>query len=467
MKRADEATARASRAETEAADAIHDRAELLAKADEHLREAFKQTERVGELQAQLIVAQEQAERERKARDLVEAQRVEIAAKAGEAEAMAAQAREQADQAQRAREQAERHAARAQELADNCQSECEAARAAHASASDDVANLQAALERGREEYLAAEADYTSRFAEASTVTAAEIVAREAAEADLREQREVLATLETKLQIESAEALKWSTFATDLESRLNQATETLGTLQAERDALVKAEADISIELGAERDRAAKAAILAEQVKSEQDERATRIERELSEARATQDVLGGRTAELQAALDRLTATLSDQTAATQQVTRERDAERAQRRLGTAAVLAAHRALVVDVMTRMIDRETERARRAQATPEKLRTWMGTFYMAHEDLCRTALLPVVRVHLAWIRSGEDPEVVSGALAKAHCERSQLQLQTVLDEEPGDYAARLSGTLRRWETERANELADRLLEKEIDHARET
>lgn len=134
-------------------------------------------------------------------------------------------------------------------------------------------------------------------------------------------------------------------------------------------------------------------------------------------------------------------------------------------AAVLAAHRALVVETMRRMIEREADRARRAQATPQKLRAWIETFYPAHEDLCRTALLPVVRIHLAWIGSDEDPASVAEALSHEHVGRSIADLRGVLDEDPEDFGVTLHGVLHRWETERSQVIADSLFQKELAYAR--
>lgn len=133
-------------------------------------------------------------------------------------------------------------------------------------------------------------------------------------------------------------------------------------------------------------------------------------------------------------------------------------------AGVLSAHRALVVDIMRRMIDRETERARRAQTTPDKLRAWMRTFYTAHEDLCVHALLPAVRVHLAWMGADDDPVQLTKALVAQHVADSQRQLEVVLDGDGDELAPSVHALCRRWEAERPTQIADRLFQKGIDHA---
>jgi hypothetical protein len=132
---------------------------------------------------------------------------------------------------------------------------------------------------------------------------------------------------------------------------------------------------------------------------------------------------------------------------------------------MIAAHRALIVDVMGRMIRRETEKARRAQATPEKLRDWIATFYPIHADICQAALLPAIRTHLAWQGSTEDPVAVTAAFVAAHIAESIRQVRLVLETDGEDYAQTFETTLRRWELDRADAVADVILQREIDHVR--
>lgn len=136
-------------------------------------------------------------------------------------------------------------------------------------------------------------------------------------------------------------------------------------------------------------------------------------------------------------------------------------------AAQIAAHRALVMDTMRRMIERETDRARRSMASSEKVRAWIEGFYPGHEDLLRQALLPVVRIHLAWIGSSEDPIEVSNRLATAHVDESLRHLGLVLDGAADDIAGSLSALFYRWETERVTKIADQLMEEELKYARQS
>lgn len=148
-----------------------------------------------------------------------------------------------------------------------------------------------------------------------------------------------------------------------------------------------------------------------------------------------------------------------AAEELASQQDSE--QKRL--VAVIGAHRSLIVDAMGRMIRRETEKARRAQATPEKLRAWIASFYPVHDEICRAALLPAIRAHVAWTQSGDDPAIVTSGFVRQHIEESIRQLLAVLDSDPEDYAETLETTLRRWELERSDVLADVILQEAVGY----
>jgi HK97 family phage portal protein len=145
--------------------------------------------------------------------------------------------------------------------------------------------------------------------------------------------------------------------------------------------------------------------------------------------------------------------------------DTERAIEAQRRAGVLAAHRALFVDAMGRMVRRETEKARRQQGTPQKLRAWAQTFYPSFEDICVEALLPAVRVHLAWMQAPEDPHAVTLTLVRQHIADSTRQLSAVCDVGAEELPQALERTLTRWEQKRPDALADALLQEGIDHVR--
>lgn len=159
----------------------------------------------------------------------------------------------------------------------------------------------------------------------------------------------------------------------------------------------------------------------------------------------------------------------AASASVIRERETEiRTVRQADADAMsglIAAHRGLVVEVMRKAVERETDRARRAQQTPEKLRQWVDTFYDGHAELMRQALLPAMRIHLAFVRSAEDPVEATRRAVAAHVADSERQIRTVLDGDADDLAASLPALLHRWDTERSTVLADSLMTKELAYAR--
>jgi HK97 family phage portal protein len=122
----------------------------------------------------------------------------------------------------------------------------------------------------------------------------------------------------------------------------------------------------------------------------------------------------------------------------------------------ITAMRGVVVDVINRLLFKECERARKAQATPEKFKAWIGNFYPLHTDACRAAFRPVV---LAWAAlTGGEGGTLLDRLVTAHIETSTRALLHVADYVDSDErSAALEHTLRRWETERAEAVADGLL----------
>jgi hypothetical protein len=131
---------------------------------------------------------------------------------------------------------------------------------------------------------------------------------------------------------------------------------------------------------------------------------------------------------------------------------------------MVAAHRALIVDAMGRMVRRETEKARRHQATPAKLRAWADVFYVGHEDICLEALRPAIRAHLAWRQSADDVDTVTSSFVRDHIAESVRQLHTALEGHDGDeLPAVLDRMLTRWEQQRPDAFADRILREEVEY----
>lgn len=144
-----------------------------------------------------------------------------------------------------------------------------------------------------------------------------------------------------------------------------------------------------------------------------------------------------------------------------RQSDTDRA------AAFLAAERALITETMRRMVDRETERIRRAGTSPEKIRAILSEdgFYNGHTALMERALCDTVRMHLAWTRSDADPSTVTASYVESHIAESRAQLQAILDGEADDIAPSIGALLERWERDRPTTLADQLMTEGIEYVR--
>ena len=129
--------------------------------------------------------------------------------------------------------------------------------------------------------------------------------------------------------------------------------------------------------------------------------------------------------------------------------------------AAAAAIRAAVVDDLAWLIEHESDRARRVQSSPDKLRTWLGQFYAGHEDRIRKILRPSVR---AWIVATDHEEALERVLdhfVAQYVEQSQRQLRTVADESTAEtLAGALEQVFRRWTVERAEFLVSRVLRTE-------
>jgi hypothetical protein len=136
--------------------------------------------------------------------------------------------------------------------------------------------------------------------------------------------------------------------------------------------------------------------------------------------------------------------------------ETERQQHRAQRAAVLASMRALFVDATDRLLQKESDRARKHQTTPEKLRAWVDTFYPMHVETVRHAFRPIVS---AWVVvTGADAGEMVERLVTEHIDGSKRALMHVLDSDDEDLrAATLERTLRRWEEERADAMADALV----------
>lgn len=284
-------------------------------------------------------------------------------------------------------------------------------------------------------------------------------------DVQAMRQTLDTLETRLvdRLTAAEAAK--AVADAQAEALRADVEAAAKSLAERDAALAALADrhadaLKAQIGqtaeqiAELDRqwAAERAVLQQQREAAQAEKNDldvmlgAVERERDEARAD------------------AAKQAEQAA--QALEQERAAYAAMREhvQKRSVVPQLHRGLYADAMGRMVRREIAKAKSYQATPAKLRTWIAAFYdEAEMRIFTEALLPSLRVHLAWVGSTADPEEFTRALVARHFAESSARLTAVCDAGADGYGDVLQRVLARWERERAEHFADALLAEEMTH----
>jgi HK97 family phage portal protein len=107
------------------------------------------------------------------------------------------------------------------------------------------------------------------------------------------------------------------------------------------------------------------------------------------------------------------------------------------------------------LVQREADRARKAQASPEKLLKHVEYFYGTHGAFCREALRPVLRL-VARLQGGDVTPLLD-RVVPALLEDSTVQLRLVAaDTDPETLAPALERVLRRWEAERGEAVADQL-----------
>lgn len=193
----------------------------------------------------------------------------------------------------------------------------------------------------------------------------------------------------------------------------------------------------------------------------ERAARAEAESVRAAAAQE-----TADARAQRDAAEQRATDATQARAAAEATAQAQKAAELDRLTQVMTAHRALLVQAVKEQLVVEVDRARRRQATPEQFTRWLESFYQQNRDVYAEKLYPIALTVLAWKRSTEDPHAVAGAWAQAHCETSQQQLRTVLEESsPEAFHVSLDRLLTRWEQERPQQVADQVLHDEITYIR--
>jgi HK97 family phage portal protein len=353
-------------------------------------------------------------------------------------------------------QAEIHAA---ELARVRQEEAEAARALVDAAQAEACEREAQAVAEAVSVAAAEASAREREAAAAFViaTAAEHTAK--VQAIVRDHETVRAQIEDEArQREAATRAETEAAVSLLQGQLNEAlaakTAQEGAESARREAV---ESEQREQREADETRAVEMANLA-RLAQEAEVRAQTAVRERDEAERLRQVVEAEKLEAK----RLAAEEAEARASAVAALEARRVSEGDRLM---AVLGAHRALVVEAAGRLIREEVDKARRHQATPSKFRQWLDTFYVTHEQTCIDRLLPIVRVHLAWMMSDDDPLSVAREHATAHVAESQRLLRAIANGDQADFAKLLARVLDRWEQDRPEAFADLVLREEIDYVR--
>jgi len=134
--------------------------------------------------------------------------------------------------------------------------------------------------------------------------------------------------------------------------------------------------------------------------------------------------------------------------------------------SLFGAVRHVVADAMGRMVRREVAKAKNFRTNPQKLGAWIDAYYdKTEEDLFVEALLPATRLHATLIESRDDPAELARGLVREHFAESMQTLTGILDAGPDGFGEMVDRTLHRWESTRADKLADRIMEEEIRNVR--
>jgi len=321
---------------------------------------------------------------------------------------------------------------------------EVAREALARASQTISVQQSRLEELDAELRAAraaEAEAVTRAADASALAvAAEQIAR-----DATSEREALKAAAAQARTDADAAQAEAVTLEQERQRLEAAWRDADTLARETSQYAEALKAAAV---------ASADVVAALQASDEARRREMDDLARSLAAATDRALGAET--------RASALETAGTTAAAEAKAKRAAEIAR----LTALIASIRALIVDVMRRLVERETDRARSRQQSPEKLRAWVATFYGSFEESFVDAILPAIRVHLSWKGSTEDQRDMAASLAQRYCEDSKRQLSAFFGSTTDDFQVAVDHLLRRWEKDRPDAIADALLEEEIAHLRE-
>ena len=462
------ANARAERAEqlaAESAQRVQELTEALATANTEQTDAMRAelAKLVAVCETQTVLAHEaraEAEQLRIALTEREAKALELAEAKGAADAARDEAHQRVAAADAKLAEALVEMATATELASlaeqakaDAEQLAETLRAHAESATTDKATAEA--KAAEAERLAAEqARDTASTREALTMAETLV---SSLQADVEQRRIEAERLAATLEAETAR------LASELEQRSAETTE----------AIARAEATV-VEIGTIRSQIERSESRGAELQSTVEALQRQIE--LMEATLSQTQTSHLTqlAELQIGLDRMQAELMAAQQAAQNEREQRELlatalaeHKTVERVKQERMIAAIRRSVVEAVGRMAHRASDKARKHQATPAKLRTWLEKdFAKLHEATCMEAFSVPVQAHLAWKGAADGlVDVATRELVTNHTNEFIGTIETALRAAPEDFHATLEQVLSRWDDEHAERVADIILADQIAYLR--
>jgi hypothetical protein len=131
------------------------------------------------------------------------------------------------------------------------------------------------------------------------------------------------------------------------------------------------------------------------------------------------------------------------------------------TPELIAAHRAVLVEALQRLVRKEAQAARRASKRGlAKFAEWAEAFYAKHEGDIAAVMRAGLQAHLSQIGSSKPVDAAAAELARTYVAGSRAELPT----EPNELENAVDLLARRWESTRAAQLADGLMTEEVRHA---
>ncbi len=339
------------------------------------------------------------------------------------------------------------------------------------AAERADSLQAAVDAAKAEAdarLEAQAQALEQ-ARSETVTALN------RESETQAQLDEAAARATRLESDHAVMRQTQVAAEDMIAQLQaQLLEADARLETDRAASDEARSAGEAHLAALRSELETARAVAAQVAADRD-------RAVTDAEAAAETAAAAHAAMAEATQRLADVTTNSADATRALEEERakDAERldqAEAALRTlqASVIAhrqkqmtEHRKVWEIAAAKVFRIERDRATKNSLTPDRLMAWAEGFYLphAHEDTVLEALLPLMRQHLAFIESNQDPETCLRAIVVPHVQAARAQIVTLAKGDADELRPSLERLFTRWEHDRPAAIADAILQEEVTYVR--